>query len=79
MSPSPITLKDLFPDIPPERVQEVEDAFARYISFVLRAYERIAAEPDLYQRFLSLTGLTPAPTIDAKGRSLTTKYGDTDV
>jgi hypothetical protein len=79
MSPSPITIKDLFPEIPPERIQEVEEAFARYISLVLHAYERIAADPDLYQRFLSLTGLPPAPTIDVKGRSLTTKYQSTDV
>jgi hypothetical protein len=79
MSPSPITIKDLYPDLPPERIQEVEEVFDRYVAFVLHAYERIAADPDLYQRFLTLTGLTPAPTMDAKGRSLTTKYGDTDV
>jgi hypothetical protein len=74
-----ITIKDLYPGIPPEKQAEVEETFARYLDFVLRTYERIQADPHLYEEFLSLTGLAPDGTINRKGRSFTSQYTDTDV
>lgn len=78
MSPPPLTIKDLYPDLPPEKQQEVAEVFARYLDFVLRTYERIEADPSLYERFLALTGFASDRTM-GKGRSFTSKYNDTDV
>ena len=77
-SPSP-SIKDLYPDLPPEKRLEVEEFFDRYLDFVLRTHERITADPHLYEEFLSLTGLASNRTIDDKGRSFTNEYSNTDV
>lgn len=76
---SHLSIQDLYPNLPPEKQQEVEEFFDRYLDFVLRTYERIKSDPQLYEEFLSLTGYTPSRTMDSKGRSFTSEYGDTDV
>jgi hypothetical protein len=79
MTHSPLTIKDLYPDLPPEKKQEVEEVFELYLGFVLRTYEHIQADPHLYEEFLSLTGLASDRTMDDKGRSFTREYGDNTV
>ena len=37
----PITLRDLYPDLPDEILAEIEDAFDRYLALVWRIHERL--------------------------------------
>ena len=37
----PITLRDLYPDLPDEVLAEIEDAFDRYLALVWRIHERL--------------------------------------
>ena len=37
----PITLRDLYPDLPDEVLAEIEDAFDRYLTLVWRIHERL--------------------------------------
>ena len=79
MTHLPLTINDLYPDLPPDKQREVEEVFELYLGFVLRVYERIQADPQLYEEFLSLTGLTSGRTMNGKGRSFTSEYGDNTV
>ena len=43
-TPKPITIGDVYPDFSDEQLAEAEATFHRYISVMVRIYERVRAE-----------------------------------
>ncbi len=77
MSNPQITIKDLFPDLPPEKEAEAEENLRRYFAFVARLYDRIAADPQERERLQALTEEYRLRRIEA-GRSFTRRSNDTE-
>ena len=78
MNTQPITIADLYPDLPSEKQKEVEEAFGQFLGIIARTYEHIRLDPELYERFRALTGEQASRTIQ-HGRSFTSEYHDTNV
>lgn len=49
------TVGDLYPDITANELSTAEDNLKRYLSVVLRIWERIRTDPEEYARFKALT------------------------
>jgi hypothetical protein len=46
-----ITIRDLYPALTDDQLQEAEENLRRYTELSLQAYERIRSEPKLYKQF----------------------------
>jgi hypothetical protein len=77
MSKPAITIKDLFPDLSPEKEKEAEENLRRYFAFVARLYDRIVSEPHGRDRLQALTEEYRLRRMDA-GRSFTSTSSDTE-
>ena len=49
------TIRDLYPHFTEQQLAEAEDNLERYLTLVLRIYERIQADPASYAHFRALT------------------------
>jgi len=49
------TLRDLYPNLSEDELQEAEKNLDRYIAVVLRIQERLRNDPDAHARFHELT------------------------
>ncbi len=54
-NPRAITIRDLYPHLTEEQLQEAEEHLTRYIELSLRIYERICNDPEAYAHFKALT------------------------
>jgi hypothetical protein len=77
MSKTPITIKDLFPDLAPEKEKEAEENLRRYFAFVARLYDRIASDLHEQERLQVLTEEYRLRRMEA-GRSFTSNHNDTE-
>ena len=77
MSKTPITIKDLFPDLTPEKEKEAEENLRRYFAFIARLYDRIASDPHERERLQALTEEYRLRRMEA-GRSFTSTHSDTE-
>jgi hypothetical protein len=77
MSKTLITIKDLFPDLAPEKEKEAEENLRRYFAFVARLYDRITSDPHGRDRLRALTEEYRLRTMEA-GRSFTSNHSDTE-
>lgn len=68
-------MRELFPNLPPEKEQEAEENLRRYFAFVARLYDRIAADPKELARLRALTEEHRLRTMDA-GRTFTSQNND---
>jgi hypothetical protein len=59
-----ITIRDLYPHLSEERLQEAEENLERYLEVVLRIYERIQADPEAAACLRSLTASKRMPTME---------------
>jgi hypothetical protein len=50
-----ITLRELYPELTEEQLQEAEENIGEYLKDTLRVYERIRNDPQEYARFKALT------------------------
>jgi hypothetical protein len=50
-----LTIRDLYPHLTEKGLAEAEDNLERYLTLVLRIYERIQADPASYARLRTLT------------------------
>jgi hypothetical protein len=50
-----ITIRDLYPHLDEEQLEEAEENLERYLELVLRIYERIQKDPEGYSAFKALT------------------------
>lgn len=50
----PINVRDLYPDLTEEELQEAEENLEAYLEVVLRIYERIANDPAAYAELQKL-------------------------
>lgn len=48
------TLRDLYPDLTDEQIEEVDEAFDQYVRLALKIYDRISADPVAYAEFKQL-------------------------
>jgi hypothetical protein len=78
MSHPPLTIHDLYPELPAEKQREVEELFDQYLDLMLRTYERLHADARPHEQPVALTALPDERTIE-NGRSFTNQYSDTDV
>jgi hypothetical protein len=46
-----LTIRDLYPKLSDEQLQEAEENLEHYIELSLRIYERILSDPDVYKKF----------------------------
>lgn len=60
-----VTIRDLYPGLTDEELQEADENLERYVELVLRIYERIRSDPVEYSRFKSLTASQEDHTIQA--------------
>ena len=68
------SIRDLFPDLEKEKLQEAEEVMLDYLAFVVHMYDmydRIRADPEAYARFQFLTADRHTRTMEGKGRFLT--------
>ena len=52
---NPPTIRDLYPNLSDEQLQEAEENLTRYVQLTLQIYERIREDPELYTKFRHLT------------------------
>lgn len=50
-----ITVKELYPNLNEEELEEAEDTLDRYIDLAVRMYKRIKADPEAHAEFIALT------------------------
>lgn len=50
-----ISLRELYPDLSEQELEEAEENLERYIELVLRIHERIRLDPKAYAEFKALT------------------------
>lgn len=62
-----VTIRDLYPGLTDEELQEADENLERYVELVLRIYERIRSDPAEYARFKSLTASKEDHTIQVSG------------
>jgi len=75
--PKPLTtIKDLFPGLSPEELEEAEENLRRYFAFVARLYDRIASDPLELERLRALTEEYRLRRMET-GRSFTSNHNDT--
>ena len=58
-----ITIARLYPQLNKDQLQEAEEAIEQYLHLVLRIYERIRQEPELYATFRHLTAKNHDPSM----------------
>ena len=78
MMHSPLTIKDLFPDLPPEEQDDAQHALRRYLSFIVRLHARITSDQHEHGRLAALTRKLPDRSME-QGRSFTSQSQDTDI
>ena len=61
-----ITIRDLYPHLNEEQLEEAEENLERYLELVLRIYERIRNDPEAYSAFKALTASRESPIIKAE-------------
>lgn len=76
MTNTPPTIRDLFPALRPEEEKEAEENLRRYLAFIVRLYDRIAADPKEHERLKALTEEYRLRTMEA-GRYFTSNHNDT--
>lgn len=52
-----ISIESLYPGFSKSELEEIEDTWDRYVSLMLRIYERLESDPEAYAQFRTLTGL----------------------
>ena len=58
-----VTIRELYPYLSDEQLEEAEDNFKRYIELSIRMYRRIRAVPEAYSQFKALTAHGECHTI----------------
>ena len=66
----PLTIRDVYPHLSDEQLQEAEENLAQYVQLALQIYERIREAPELYAKFRHLTASKAHPTCMAQRSSL---------
>jgi hypothetical protein len=59
-----INIRDLFPHLSESELKEAEENLERYLELVLRIYERIRNDPEVYARFRALTASRQIPMLN---------------
>jgi len=59
----PLTIRDLYPHLSNEQLQEAEENLTRYVQLALQIYERIREDPELYALFKDLTASKSHPSM----------------
>lgn len=62
----PIAVRDLYPELKDEELKDAEETLDRYISAVLRIYERIRVDPVAYAQVTRLTGARSDAAMEAE-------------
>lgn len=59
----PLTIRDVYPHLSDEQLQEAEENLAQYVQLALQIYERIREAPELYAKFRHLTASKAHPSM----------------
>ena len=60
------SLKNLYPGLPDEDLEQIDDVLSRYLELALQIFERIRSDPELYAKFRDLTATEAHSSMHAK-------------